>query len=197
MDSQEWSELLTLLAQSDATGVNETSENGGSNMPSATTPARIDDAVRAFLAEFRGQAVFVPVIPEKWAVEGYCSANVKAKVKVAGGRPMPGWCIWYAPGHFIEGECHCVWESPSGSLIDVTPKSDKEARILFVPDAEVGSGMHGFHPNRMKPLSSIGEAFVAMMAPVVDFQRQMREQSRSGWDSMLAKISKAAKAAKK
>jgi len=35
---------------------------------------------------------------------------------------------------FIEAEFHCVWESPDGLQIDVTPKQIPFRKVLFLPD---------------------------------------------------------------
>ena len=150
----------------------------------------------AFLAGFSEKAVYVPVRPAKWAVAEYCTANVVAKVKVAEGQPVAGWCIWYAPGDLIEGEYHCVWKSPTGELIDLTPKPDGERQILFVPDITLGYGMHGFYPNRSTPLSAHGEAVLKQAAEVVKLKRETWEATKGRRDSMLAQICKAAKGVK-
>lgn len=34
----------------------------------------------------------------------------------------------------MEAEFHAVWESPSGELVDITPKSQWFKKILFIPD---------------------------------------------------------------
>lgn len=35
----------------------------------------------------------------------------------------------------IEAEFHCVWESPEGELIDITPKMFEAENIIFLPDS--------------------------------------------------------------
>ena len=34
----------------------------------------------------------------------------------------------------VEAEFHCVWASPEGDLIDLSPKIEKGDAIIFVPD---------------------------------------------------------------
>ncbi len=51
-----------------------------------------------------------------------------------GGATVLGWCIWERPGINLHATFHTVWKSWNGELIDVTPKPDGEARILFLPD---------------------------------------------------------------
>ncbi|MGL4965857.1 MAG: SEC-C metal-binding domain-containing protein [Inquilinus sp.] len=50
-----------------------------------------------------------------------------------GGSLLYGWLIWEWPRVFIEAEHHAVWEK-DGSLVDITPPSNGERRILFLPD---------------------------------------------------------------
>ena len=35
----------------------------------------------------------------------------------------------------VEAEFHCVWESPEGELIDITPKMYETQNIIFLPDS--------------------------------------------------------------
>ncbi len=49
---------------------------------------------------------------------------------------MFGWTIWEWPKVYVEAEHHAVWRDTNGYLVDVTPKHDKEERILFLPDAK-------------------------------------------------------------
>ncbi len=79
---------------------------------------------------------WVAVNPEFGAELNECFFNVAQKVKRDGGSIQHGWCIWERPGLFVEGEFHAVWISPNGDNIDITPKSDQEERILFLPDPD-------------------------------------------------------------
>jgi hypothetical protein len=47
-----------------------------------------------------------------------------------------GWQLWEWPNVLIEAEFHAVWHAPDGRLIDVTPKTDNEEKILFVADKQ-------------------------------------------------------------
>lgn len=66
-------------------------------------------------------------------IPGACHLNVAHRVKHHGGQRVFGWMIWTGP-MFTEGEFHSVWRSPSGDLVDVTPRRDGEEFVLFVPD---------------------------------------------------------------
>ena len=37
----------------------------------------------------------------------------------------------------VEAEFHCVWASPEGDLIDLTPKIEHGDSIIFVPDPNI------------------------------------------------------------
>jgi hypothetical protein len=89
------------------------------------------------LAEYIGAGktpVWVPVRPAKGAIPHECFFNVPEYVKRHGGEVQYGWTVWQCANLFIEGEFHSVWKSPNGELVDPTPKTDGENRILFIPD---------------------------------------------------------------
>ncbi|TPD98478.1 zinc chelation protein SecC [Stenotrophomonas maltophilia] len=101
-----------------------------------TTPTEITRAIR-YLADTvvpRAQPVYLPVQPEADAIVHECFPNVQAKVGRDGGQMRCGWQLWEWPNVLVEAEFHAVWVSPAGELIDITPKPEGEARILFVPD---------------------------------------------------------------
>ncbi len=45
-----------------------------------------------------------------------------------------GWSIHIWKGVIIEAEFHCVWQSPEGKIIDITPKDYEVENIIFLPD---------------------------------------------------------------
>jgi hypothetical protein len=105
-----------------------------------TTPKRMGRFSSSVLAicqrlNATAQPVFLPYT-NVWDgyIAGNCHTNVAHRVREHGGARLNGWMIWELPGVFSEGEFHCVWKSPDGQLIDVTPRGDGEARILFLPD---------------------------------------------------------------
>ena len=78
--------------------------------------------------------IYVDIKPEFDAENGSCFLNVKRKIDKSGGRAVLGWQFCEYP-YMIEGEFHAVWESPEGSLIDITPGNFEEInQILFVVD---------------------------------------------------------------
>lgn len=49
-----------------------------------------------------------------------CNLNVQKRIRAVGGQAVYGWCV----RHDKFNDCwqnHCVWESPDGELVDVTP----------------------------------------------------------------------------
>lgn len=100
------------------------------------TPNKLTGATRLFCREVNSDTspCYVPVLPEIHAKPRACFINVRAKVAQDGGKELNGWQLWTWPNVFIEAEHHCVWESPEGNLIDVTPKENGEKRIAFLSD---------------------------------------------------------------
>lgn len=86
-------------------------------------------------------------MPENYQ-PGMCHVNVLHHVKRHGGQQVWGWMIWEAAA-FAEAEFHSVWQSaPDAPLVDLTPRIDGEAEILFLPDPvtkiiTVGKFEHG------------------------------------------------------
>ncbi|CAK2015221.1 SEC-C domain-containing protein [Vibrio crassostreae] len=71
--------------------------------------------------------------PDQGAQINECFPNVEAKVSTTGGAIVYGWQVWETE-HLIEAEFHAVWASPSGGMLDVTPKAFPCKSIAFVPD---------------------------------------------------------------
>jgi hypothetical protein len=62
--------------------------------------------------------------PEPWAGVNVCIDNVLRKVERDGGRALYGWTLSMrraAAGDYLLFTHHAVWNSPVGTLIDVTP----------------------------------------------------------------------------
>ncbi len=100
-----------------------------------TMPTHVTEEIEKFCEEVApGQMpVYVPVAPEGEAEIDKCHVNVDEHVKSHGGTPIYGWIIWQSPA-LLHALFHCNWLSPSGELIDITPKVDGETKILFLPD---------------------------------------------------------------
>lgn len=105
---------------------------------SETTPPEMTPALLDFAKTLDGDPPqYVPVVNDPHGLYGWCSDGVGEKIKADGGEAMFGWTIWEWPGALLTAEFHCVWKSPDGELLDITPKPKGERRIVFVADPSV------------------------------------------------------------
>lgn len=100
-----------------------------------TTPKEIGPAVLEFSGTLGGDPpVIVPVTEDPLGRYGWCNDGVRLKVAAEGGEPVHGWTIWEWAPALLTAEFHCVWRSPAGELLDITPKPRREQTIVFVKD---------------------------------------------------------------
>lgn len=99
------------------------------------TPAEIGPALAALCEEIApGVAPFyVEVAPVPGAPANECFPLVEEHVGQHGGTRVIGWSLWEMPGLFVEAEFHAVWRSPNGNHVDIAPKIQATARIMFLP----------------------------------------------------------------
>ena len=99
------------------------------------TPAEISSAITFLCAEIAPGVtpIYVDVRPKHGEDANECFHVVRRQVATVGGGAIIGWSIWELPGLFVEAEFHSVWRSPDGEHIDLTPKNEPTARILFLP----------------------------------------------------------------
>ncbi|MBU2500227.1 hypothetical protein KJ682_02745 [bacterium] len=65
-----------------------------------------------------------------------CFFNVWIQCDREGGAFYFGWILAQDRAHaFSEAQFHCIWRSPKGELLDITPREDEEERLLFIPDS--------------------------------------------------------------
>ncbi len=101
-------------------------------------PQLTDERLQALIKKIKSsfEPMYVPVMPEKYAIVNECFPNVDEKVKKDGGEIVYGWQLW--KGTLItEAEYHAVWKSPAGELVDITPKQPPIKEILFIQDDNV------------------------------------------------------------
>lgn len=68
-----------------------------------------------------------------------CHLNTWCQLRAHGGNAIHGWLLAQDKPHmFSEAIFHTVWRSPDGRLVDVTPRTDAEKRLMFVPDRNRG-----------------------------------------------------------
>ncbi|MRW83746.1 zinc chelation protein SecC [Pseudoduganella sp. FT26W] len=101
-----------------------------------TTPAAITTEIVALCQGISPTTTpeYVEVRVEPAAEVNECFANVARKIDTDGGSIQHGWSIWQFGSWMVEAEFHAVWRNADGKLIDISPKPDGEARILFLPD---------------------------------------------------------------
>ncbi|PSO23144.1 hypothetical protein [Bradyrhizobium sp. MOS002] len=100
-----------------------------------TTPSEVTPEIEEFLATVgKGAPRLVDVDAPPDARAGWCFLNVATEVAAKGGRPLHGWIIWLARGLWLNAEFHVVRQKDNGDLVDVTPKTDGEHKVLFSPD---------------------------------------------------------------
>lgn len=63
-----------------------------------------------------------------------CFAIVPEHIATHGGEQLNGWAIWHAEGLYIEAEFHAIWRSPTGEVIDLTPRPVPMDSITFLAD---------------------------------------------------------------
>ncbi len=101
-----------------------------------TTPSHITRHIQQLIEKVvpGGSPVYLTVQPEADAVVNECFLNVEARIARAGGHMLCGWQSWEWPHVMVEAEFHAVWVSSEGQFVEITPKPQGEATILFVPD---------------------------------------------------------------
>lgn len=102
----------------------------------ATTPKKVDSAIRAFCRSVRidGFLTYVDVKPALDAQPHECFNNVQGCIEKEGGSQLFGWAIWSWPGVFVEAENHSIWRKADGTTCDPTPTPQGETSILFLED---------------------------------------------------------------
>ena len=104
-----------------------------------TTPARITQVIIDFCASITSDSSpeYIDVCPAPWAALNECFNNVYRMVKQYGGSMISGWAVWQRGNMLLDAEAHAIWRAPDGKLIDITPHSYNEKRILFLFDSSV------------------------------------------------------------
>jgi hypothetical protein len=100
------------------------------------TPESINSNVNLLLKKIphSERPVYVAVQPSPEAKVDECFLNVDRKISKDSGSIVLGWAVWQNE-FLIEAEFHSIWKSNEGKLIDITPKKNREPKILFIPDS--------------------------------------------------------------
>ncbi len=105
-----------------------------------TTPKEIDHNVlnlSKMIIGIERKPIYISVRPENYCLPLDCYGNVNKKIKKDGGKSVMGWAIWRYGNIMIEGEAHCIWKSPEGLLVDITPHQETDKEILFLSDEDL------------------------------------------------------------
>jgi hypothetical protein len=82
-------------------------------------------------AKYAPEVVVIQPSPD--AVLKNCFYNVQRHVSKMGGAVIYGWAIGISP-FLVEAEKHAVWQTSSGTLLDITPREPAITSLLFVKD---------------------------------------------------------------
>ena len=101
-----------------------------------TVPSREEPHVAAFCDEVvpGGSPIEVACRPRLNRPQRECFPIVEEQIASVAGAMVTGWAVWERPKVFIEAEFHAVWQSPSGELLDLTPRPLMSSHILFLVD---------------------------------------------------------------
>jgi hypothetical protein len=105
-----------------------------------TTPKKVNSQIKQiidFLKLDYKEVTFLKLTKEsKFIPElNNCHINNLVKMKLYGGSIVFGWLFYQDRiNDFTEAQFHSVWCNENGKLIDITPREDKEKRVMFLPD---------------------------------------------------------------
>ncbi len=140
-------------------------------MRKETTPMEITTQIRNYCMEISDSApVYVIVSPAPGMTPQNCFQNVSSLVEQVGGKQVNGWAIWQFANVYIYLEAHSVWQNDVGTLIDPTPHTDGEERILFLPDNKIVYEGRKI-PGKRMPLtdSPLAKEYVALLTEMEDY----------------------------
>lgn len=99
---------------------------------------RIPQYILEFCQEISDQDPrIIPLRPIAQKPLNECLTIVPEHITKHGGKQKFGWCIHVWKGVLVEAEFHCVWETPEGNLVDLTPKKEHGDAIIFIPDPDI------------------------------------------------------------
>ena len=146
-----------------------------------TSPRRISPAILSLCQEINPdvEPVVVTVKADTGAISSECFYNVTERIKRDGGSMVYGWTIWEWSRVFIEAEHHAVWEK-DGELLDITPKKNRERKIVFLPDPSADYDFKG-NRRRINVKRSLGRfASVDKWIAATDAFQQAIEDNSAG-----------------
>ena len=115
--------------------------------------------------------------PEADCRIGFCIQNVAAKIRRDGGGAVSGWDITWEEDGLLEAESHMVWESPRGTLVDITPRATGEPKTLFLPQPGHWDGSK-FIPNKRMALADTPRSRALFI--LAEMQDRLKRKSWNG-----------------
>lgn len=96
-------------------------------------PSEITKEIELLISKIgsKEKPVYVTCRPNPSSPQNECFPLVAARVKAEGGERVLGWQIWQGQ-LLVEAEFHAVWKTPTGELLDITPKSQPFKQIFFL-----------------------------------------------------------------
>lgn len=101
-----------------------------------TTPSLITEQI-LHLCEMvvpGGVPYYVDVDPWPYSKPNNCFQNVSNCIQQYGGTRVLGRAIWQFANILVEAEAHAIWKAPDGQVLDISPHSYGEKKILFLLD---------------------------------------------------------------
>lgn len=119
-----------------------------------TTPEKITNQILDLCnsISMHSHPSYIPVKVYPFSIKNECFYNVKQIVETNGGKIVYGWAIWQWANILIEAEAHAIWQNKENELIDITPHSYNENKILFLKDENLNYDGNVI-PNVRKPLT--------------------------------------------
>jgi hypothetical protein len=156
----------------------------------------LTESLQSFAASISPQPLkLIRRAPESWAKLGECYVNAQKKAWWDGGSRRFGWMFNYLQFKGMPGEgClkaihHCVWQSKSFELVDVSPfhpdprfePLTQDGALVFLIDDQHKVMDHGHHlipwPSRYYAVSD--------EKPLVDHVRMLNEKESGAYQRLL------------
>jgi hypothetical protein len=119
-------------------------------MPKFRTPTKYDsDVITISRLLSDATPIYVPINTESYSRHAQCFNNVRNKVRFDGGQLVSGWLFSIYEGVYVVAIAHAIWQSPDGTLIDLTPaqqSSLNQERGLFTPQNTYPSELTDWMP---------------------------------------------------
>jgi hypothetical protein len=109
------------------------------NTVKLTTPKKLSLSIKLFMKNMglTNRPRFLKFTDKSETYKpSFCFNNCETESKQSGEKTIFGWTIWEdKKNNFLEAEFHAVIFK-NNTLIDITPRIDKEKKILFIPDGK-------------------------------------------------------------